>query len=180
MFSTFLECCSWRRTCKFTCPKRHLECWQWHLWEYYLWFSKQKDVNEIKNSDWFQFSISFSMNYGILNSTNKTLNQLNNHWKKCVRKKTSLKALCKNVPLWLITGFICNSRKLSMEHDKEQIGNFLGFSDILERGESNSTEEKLIHLLHLDWQINKYENDYRRNFFNCLGINLIPSLLKFA
>lgn len=131
MFSTFLECCSWRRTCKFTCPKRHLECWQWHLWEYYLWFSKQKDVNEIKNSNWFQFSISFSMNYGILNSANKTLNQLNNHWKKCVRKKTSLKALCKNVPLWNI----CNSRKLRMEHDKEQIGNFLGvFRHIGKRG----------------------------------------------
>lgn len=63
---------------------------------------------------------------------------------------------------------------------KNKLGNFGGFSDILERGESNSTEEKLIHLLHLDRQINEYENDYRSNFFNCLGINLIPSLLKFA
>ena len=63
---------------------------------------------------------------------------------------------------------------------KNKLGISWGFSDILERGESNSTEEKLIHLLHLDRQINEYENDYRSNFFNCLGINLIPSLLKFA
>lgn len=63
---------------------------------------------------------------------------------------------------------------------KNKLGIFWGFSDILERGESNSAKEKLIHLLHLDRQINEYENDYRSNFFNCLGINLIPSLLKFA
>ena len=136
MFSTFLECCSSRWTCKFTCPKKYLECWQWHLWEYYLWFSKQKDVSEIKNRNWFQFSISFSMNYGILNSTNKTLNQLNNHWKKCVRKKASLKALCKNVPLWLITGFICNSRKLSMEHDKKNWEFFCGFQTYWKEGKA--------------------------------------------